>query len=118
MDSRKSLYVLLSLLALAAISAALEPESHNPLLGSLNLLLNAAVLASTYIWFVHDADERKFKRSITLGGAIVLFPIFAVPYYLFKSRPVGARGASLRWFLLICASLFTVLVVAAYATAQ
>ena len=48
----------------------------------------------TYAWYRQDADQRHYKGSSLMGGAIILFSAFAVPVYIYRSRRVGERKAS------------------------
>ena len=111
MDSRKALYILLTVLALSAAVSGYLANERTPLGSSINLALNVVVIAFTYLWYYHDASERNFKRSVALGGAIVLFPVLSVPYYLIKSRPAGQRGKSILKFLSACTVFVVVLIV-------
>ena len=41
-------------------------------------------------WYLLDATERQFKRNRVLDILVVSAALFAIPYYLFRSR--GWRG--------------------------
>ncbi len=111
MDSRKALYILLAVLVLSAAASGYLANERAPLGSCINMALNVMVIAFTYLWYYHDATERKFKRSVALGGSIVLFPVLSVPYYLIKSRPAGQRGKSILKFLSTCVAFVVVLIV-------
>lgn len=113
MTARRALYILIALLLTSAAFAGLSGAERASLSRSIDLMLNALVLAFTYIWYYQDATERKFKRSISLGAAIVLFSAASVPYYLFKSRPRGERGRSLLKYAAVCMAFLVVLVISA-----
>jgi hypothetical protein len=66
---------------------------------AVRLVVSLLLMVLVYLWYVLDARERKFKRSVALGGAVVLFSAIAVPYYLYRSRPRGQRAAALGGFV-------------------
>jgi hypothetical protein len=49
---------------------------------------------------------------VGLGGAIILMSLFAVPYYLLRSRPPGQKGRTLLRFVGFCLLCIVVNVVA------
>lgn len=77
-------------------------ESANIILG---LLLNLFAL----MWAKIDADERGYELSRYFTLAVLFLGVFAIIYYLFRSR--GARGGitSLGWMVLYGLALTIVL---------
>jgi hypothetical protein len=57
-------------------------------------------LGLLFIWLHCDSDEFGFSRSTFLNIGIVVMPIVFIPCYLFKSRPTGRRGKSIRLFFM------------------
>jgi hypothetical protein len=54
-----------------------------------------AFSALTYWWFWLDSEARAYKRSPFLSVGIIAIGLIAVPYYLLRSRPKGARLSAL-----------------------
>lgn len=63
------------------------------------LLLNARwfVLILTYFWFVCDRSLRNYTGSALLMLTVIILPFIGIPYYLFRSRPIGHRLIALSW---------------------
>lgn len=76
-------------------------------------LMDALVTLAIYLWFRADSNERNYRRTASLGGAIILVSFVAVPYYLYRSRPAGAKGKALLRFVGFCALCYFALVAAA-----
>ena len=55
--------------------------------------------AFTYVWYVYDSYENKFKRPTWLNITVVAMAIIGVPYYLYASRPPEARTQALSGLL-------------------
>ncbi|MEO5560935.1 MAG: hypothetical protein ABIO49_13480 [Dokdonella sp.] len=53
-----------------------------------------------FAWYRIDADQRAYERSIWLNICVVVFAIFAMPYYFFSSRGIRGGFASSSVFLL------------------
>lgn len=64
-----------------------------------DVISNLTLMMTGYLWFRHDCGEHRYRRGVLLGGAIILFAPLAIPYYLFRSRPAGARVRPLLRFL-------------------
>lgn len=54
-------------------------------------LFMMALTPMAYVWYYLDAQEHHFKRSVHMGVGVILLTLFAIPYYLFRSREAGAR---------------------------
>ena len=80
MTAQRALYILIALLLASAAFAGFRGADSASLSGSMDLMLNALVLAFTYIWYYQDATERKFKRSTAArsGYRLVLRRISAL----------------------------------------
>jgi hypothetical protein len=62
-----------------------------------------------FFWYRLDSDARLYRRTALLNIAVVMMAPLALPYYLLRSRPAGARGRALLRFagfvlLLVAAS--------------
>jgi hypothetical protein len=76
-----------------------------------SLALAVAFSFLCFVWYRHDSDARQYRRSRWLNSGMVVLTVFAMPYYLLRSRP---RGQKLR-ALFKCLG-FAVLLVLATAT--
>ncbi|GAA0743428.1 hypothetical protein LRH25_06280 [Ideonella azotifigens] len=70
-----------------------------PLPKPLELLFTIGLAVLVYVWYYLDAAERRYKRSVLLGGAVIVLSVVAVPYYLVRSRPKGQRIKALLGFV-------------------
>ena len=52
-----------------------------------------------FTWYWMDSASRSFRRSPLLNAAMVAFAVVTVPFYLYRSRAKGERGAALLQFL-------------------
>lgn len=66
---------------------------------AVDFLFSAVSLVLLYVWYYLDASEVKFRRSVRMGACIVAFTFFAIPVYLYRSRPAGARLMAVIRFL-------------------
>lgn len=44
-----------------------------------------------FIWYWFDSQVRGFQRTVGLNVAVVAVAFIAIPFYLFRSRPVEQR---------------------------
>jgi hypothetical protein len=106
--------ILIVLLLLMVLDGALDATYAarglaQPLAWSAPLTLGVSFLS--FLWYRIDSDERGYARSRWLNISMIILTIFAVPYYLVRSRPSGRKLRA----LLKCAgfALLMVLCVAA-----
>jgi hypothetical protein len=68
--------------------------------GFVSFMLGFGVNVLALIWTKRDAEERSYPLSQAFPIAVVIFGVFAIIYYLFRSR--GARDGlvSTGWLLL------------------
>jgi ABC-type uncharacterized transport system permease subunit len=87
---------------------------------TLELLLSLVVLVAGYLWYRQDAAARGYRTSMYLGGAIILFSLVAVPYYLYHSREAGLRQRAILRFvgLVLLAAVASALAPVAYELAR
>ena len=107
-------YFLVALLVVAVGDGVFEgiTLSHGRALpNAYNLVIGALFAICVYLWYYFDTSERKYKRTLALGGFMILFAAFAAPYYLAKSRPKGERAKSFAWFAGFVVLLVTIMVV-------
>jgi hypothetical protein len=113
MNARKTLITYWSVIVLygAVVGHFISQDLEPPRL--LDFLFIVAVSVLVYLWYYFDATERRFTRSATLGGAVVLFTFLAVPYYLARSRPQGQRLRAVLKFAAAVVFSFVVLLLSA-----
>lgn len=76
------------------VIAALSPQnaaSGMPL--GIQLVANVLLFVLGFRWLGADSAERDIRRPMWLNVGIVLLAAVFVPYYLYKTRPAGARLA-------------------------
>jgi hypothetical protein len=91
MIGRRLLWALLALSALIGATTAwfeARGTSEPPLWTA---TYNVAFGALTFGWVYVDSQHVGYRRSPLLNLGIVLLAFVAVPYYLLRSRPAGAR---------------------------
>jgi hypothetical protein len=87
--------VLVMLFAYATgLSFALTYLAARGLTSSPELSLGSSLVFSLliFMWYWIDSQARGFRRPPWLSVAIVAVAVFAVPYYLFRSRAMGQRA--------------------------
>jgi hypothetical protein len=114
MTSRR---LVLALLALFAVNGALAGNfqaRHLPPSKPLDFALAVLFLLVTYIWYYIDAKEQKYRRTVPVGGAIILLSVVSVPYYLYRSRPPGAKSKALLRYFGFCLLCLVVMLATAF----
>lgn len=80
-----------ALLALALLAGFIEGSfATTDVAASLSAGHLAITVALIFVWFYLDARERKYQSGIALKLLMLGLTVFALPYYLFRSR--GAKG--------------------------
>ena len=102
MTARRLIHSLLGLFAINGVFAVYSAIYHLPPSKLLGFLLPIFFIVVTYLWYYTDAKEQKYCRTTSLGGAIILFTFFSVPYYLYRSRPLGMKYKALVRYLGFC----------------
>ncbi len=103
MKLKPAIFVVLALSLIQGLTAT-PVESQASKLLDLALLIATVVVG--YLWYREDARERRYRGSALMGGGVILLSIVAVPIYLYRSRPEGARlKAILLFFGLVILSV-------------
>lgn len=96
----KTNYYILAILVLGfadgAIAYALFPGQ---VFAPTSLALSIVALFLVFVWYRLDSDSRAYRRSPLLSVAVVGVTIFALPYYLFRTR--GLRQGALATLVMI-----------------
>jgi hypothetical protein len=111
MNSRRVLVIFLCILAAYGAVIGYYTPAEPP--KALDFIFLPATVIPVYLWYRFDSKERNNQRTSLLGGAIIIFPLIAVPYYLFHSRPSGAKVDALLRFFGFLAMTFVIMLAAA-----
>lgn len=102
--TQTKLLALLPLIALVFGFLEYGP-GRGPAAGSMMTTLHALLsLTIVVAWFRLDARRREYRSSIVLTVAMVCLTVFALPYYLLRSRGFAGGLKSLG----LCATVFIV----------
>lgn len=104
-------YIPLSLIASFVLEAVIQPGKGG---GRLFDVLTGLVLNFlTFVWIKFDSEERRYRLHRLFPFTVVIFGIFALLYYLFRSRGIREGFLSTAWLVLYVAACFlTVTIVA------
>ena len=81
-----------------ADSTAVEATVEQIRGGGLNLLYQVAIWIVCFTWLHFDSRQLDIRRPWWLNIGIALLTSVFVPYYLYKTRPVGQRGPAILSF--------------------
>lgn len=108
---RNLLFIYFGVLAVNGLCAGYFASQNRDVPRALDFGLIVATIVAVYAWYYADAAARNFRRTALLGGAVIMFTIVAVPYYLCRSRPPGQRLAALGRFVGVLVLSFLTLMV-------
>ena len=97
-EKRKILFIYIPLVAFASMMSGIV-FGENQSVTFANLILGILVNVLALMWAKLDAEERSYELSRHFTLAVVVFGIFAIIYYLFRSR--GMSGGLVTFGLLI-----------------
>jgi divalent metal cation (Fe/Co/Zn/Cd) transporter len=102
--------ILIALLLLMALNGALDATyaGEAQAQGGWGLAVALCISFLTFAWYVYDRDERHYPRSVWLNIGMLVATMFALPYYLVRSRPRGQKLMA----LVKCAGFALLLVLA------
>ncbi|HUT40830.1 MAG TPA: hypothetical protein VM011_05750 [Gammaproteobacteria bacterium] len=97
----------------ALIAGLLDPLFGVPDSGYMwfNLALSLFCAILVFTWYYLDSDEHTYRRTPLLNAMVVAAGVFAIPWYLFRSR--GARRGLRAFGLFLLASLAWLVLAAA-----
>ena len=84
-EKRKILFIYIPLVAFASMMSGIV-FGENQAVTFANLILGILVNVLALMWAKLDAEERSYELSRHYTLAVVVFGIFAIIYYLFRSR--------------------------------
>ena len=99
MTARQARWAILGTLALYGLVAGWFAAQRLPLPRLLDFAFMVLTAPLPYVWYFVDATERNFRRTTSLGGAVVAYTLLAIPYSLVRSRPRGRRAAAVLRFV-------------------
>ena len=108
-EKRKILFIYIPLVAFASMMSGIV-FGENQAVTFANLILGILVNVLALMWAKLDAEERSYELSRHFTLAVVVFGIFAIIYYLFRSR--GMTGGLVTFGLLILYIVVTVFALA------
>ncbi|WP_395684210.1 hypothetical protein [Dokdonella sp.] len=93
-------HVVLGGIMIGLFPGMLTPETFQATLETIqgtgiNLLFEAIALGFCFTWLTLDSRQLQIRRPWWLNLGIVLFKSIFIPYYLYKTRPPGQRGAAI-----------------------
>lgn len=97
---RLKLALILGFLA-ASLASGLLVQYHGPR-QPFSWMAIACVLLQAFLmfmWYRVDAQQKEFRRSVSLDVAVVGLAVIGLPYYLFRTR--GFRGGVISTALLV-----------------
>ena len=97
-EKRKILFIYIPLVAFASMMSGIV-FGENQAVTFTNLILGILVNVLALMWAKIDAEERSYELSRHFTLAVVVFGIFAIIYYLFRSR--GMTGGLVMFGLMI-----------------
>jgi hypothetical protein len=77
--------------------------------GAMHPLAGFAISYLCFLWYCADSDTRGFARSRWLSMGVAGFTLWAIPWYLLRSRAAGQRGSALKVYfscLVLCPLAF------------
>ncbi|MBQ0936898.1 hypothetical protein [Ideonella paludis] len=109
MNSKIILIVLFLTLGLSGACSGYYESHHRATPKAFDILFLAVSTVLVYRWYYLDAAARAYRRTALLGGAVIMLPLLALPYYLFRSRPTGQKmRALLGYFGLLVLAIVTI----------
>jgi len=98
-EKRKILFIYIPLVAFASMMSGIV-FGENQAVTFTNLILGILVNVLALMWAKIDAEERSYELSRHFTLAVVVFGIFAIIYYLFRSRGMTGGLVTFGWLIL------------------
>ncbi|PRC90827.1 hypothetical protein [Solimicrobium silvestre] len=84
---------------------------HSEMEGLVSTVCNIGVGIAVYCWYYSDSEVYKYERSGVLNFCMIFLTIFAMPYYLIRSRPTGQKGKALLKCIGFCAAVLLISII-------
>ncbi|SFD25168.1 hypothetical protein [Massilia yuzhufengensis] len=95
MTPKNTLLALLALMFACGMADALYAATHMQMPAWWTVLSALLLNFLPFYWYRLDSEARQFRRSRWMSSAVVAISPLAIPLYLLRSRPQGARLHSL-----------------------
>jgi len=96
----KTSYYILTILTLGLVDGAIAYSVFpGQAIAPTSVVLSIAALFLIFAWYRFDSDSRGYRRSPLISVAVVGLTIFALPYYLFRTR--GLRQGALATLVML-----------------
>ena len=109
-DKQRILFIYIPLVAFASMMSGIV-FGDDQIVAFANLILGIVLSVLALLWARIDAEERGYALSPFFTLAVVLFSIFAIIYYLLRSRGVRGGLISIGWLILYILATFVALVI-------
>ena len=109
MQNKTILILLFLTLGLSGACSEYYASHHRATPKAFDILFLVVSTVLVYRWYYLDAAARAYRRTALVGGAVIMLPLLALPYYLFRSRPTGQKlHALLEYFGLLVLAIVTI----------
>ena len=118
MTPKNTLMALLALMFACGLTEAMYDAAHMRMPSWWAIVTTLLLNFLPFYWYRLDSEVRSFRRSRWMSSAVVAAAPLAIPLYLLRSRPKGARLGSLArmsGFLLLMLAASTVGMLAFFA---
>ena len=95
MTPKNTLWALLALMFACGMADAMYAATHMRKPGWWMLFSAFLLNFLPFYWYRLDSESRRYRRSRWLSSAVVAVSPVAIPLYLLRSRPTGARAKAL-----------------------
>ena len=115
-DKQKILFIYVPLVTFASMMSRVV-IGEDQAVGVANLILGIVLNVLALLWARIDAEERAVELHPLFPVAVVVFGIFAIIYYLFRSRGASGGLISTGWLILYgVGMLFALMIVSLIVT--
>lgn len=109
-DKQKILFIYIPLVAFASMMSGIV-SGEDQAVGFANLILGIVLNVLALLWARIDAEERAVELHPLFTLAVVVFGIFAIIYYLFRSRGASGGLVSTGWLILYIVGMLCALMI-------
>jgi hypothetical protein len=115
-DKQKILFICIPLVTFASMMSRVVIGEEQAV-GLASLLLGIVLNVLALLWARIDAEERAYRLHPLFTLAVVVFGVFAIVYYLFRSRGASRGLISTGWLILYgVGMLFALMIVSLVVT--
>lgn len=112
-EKRRILYIFIPIVVIVSMLVSILLGTRHDLDSIVGLVTAIFLNVLTLMWCKLDSDGRKYKPGQPFTFAVVILGLFALLYYLFRSRGVKGGLISTGWLILYVIGLSVVSVVVA-----